>query len=247
MSAAKPESPRTQTASQRRCGKSSDLGAGFCDRFWARPVGRSSRRPLPTIHTAIAATQLAAIPTRVVPAIPSDGISTKPASSEPSAAPTVLTKYNALLCRAGSAASRAYQRIAIGNVAPSASAGTNTITRHDSTRTAGNSRPGAVTVRGSKNRLERAKLERKKQRKHHDGQLERDVDLQASPRRQARRDRAARAGANREPAEKRRHHGTCGRSRVSDVEREEARPTHLIDEPGKSGTRIGKQKQPLHS
>ena len=86
---------------------------------------------------------LAAIPTRVVPAIPSAGINTKPASSEPTAAPAVLTKYSALLCRAGSAASCAYQRIAIGNVPPRASAGINTITRHDSTRTAGNSSPGA--------------------------------------------------------------------------------------------------------
>ena len=86
---------------------------------------------------------LAAIPTRVVPAIPIAGISTKPASSAPTAAPAVLTKYSALLCRAGSAASCANQRIAIGNVAPSASAGTNTITRHDSTRTAGEQRAGA--------------------------------------------------------------------------------------------------------
>jgi hypothetical protein len=73
--------------------------------------------------------------------MPIDGIKTNPASIDPTAAPIVLTKYSVPLSAAGRSDDRENHRIAIGNVAPSASAGSITITMQLSTRTSGKSGP----------------------------------------------------------------------------------------------------------
>ena len=83
----------------------------------------------------------AAIATYTDPLMPMLGMSTNPASSAPTAAPAVFTKYSVLLWAAGSSERRANQRIAIGKVAPRASAGINTMTLHDRMRMTVNSVP----------------------------------------------------------------------------------------------------------
>jgi len=93
-----------------------------------------------------AATALPAIATSVVPDRPTAGISTKPASNAPTAAPAVLSAYKAPLDRGGFEDPTANHRTAIGNVAPSADAGTNTMTRHERSRIAGKSIPGVPSL-----------------------------------------------------------------------------------------------------
>ena len=85
-------------------------------------------------------TALAAMPVSVVPQTPSAGIRKNPAAIAPSAAPVVLAAYT--LPPADAAAPLAeYHRTAIGKVAPSATAGTNTTARHTTSRLSGKNRP----------------------------------------------------------------------------------------------------------
>ena len=91
-----------------------------------------------------AETTLAAMPSRVDTVTPSAGMSTKPASTAPAAAPArVGGVEQRAAARRGRGRALANQRTASGKVAPSARAGTITIGRHATTRTTGKSAPPA--------------------------------------------------------------------------------------------------------
>ena len=102
----------------------------------AESPGRSLRRA--TTTTPPIASALARIPRPVVPEFPMAGNVTKPARSTPAVAPAVFAAYSAPVARPACAAVAANHRTAIGNVAPSASAGIDTSTKHEARRAAGN-------------------------------------------------------------------------------------------------------------
>ena len=85
-------------------------------------------------HAPAAAMTFSRTPTHVVARRPMAGIRKKPAAMAPAAAPAVFTAYSTPV----SAAFRAYQSAAIGNVAPIAAAGTPSSARLIATRTSAN-------------------------------------------------------------------------------------------------------------
>src|SRR6185503_15326287 len=102
------------------------LGMFFGGRFGAgSPVarGKLSSRDART-RTTPAAIALTATPSRIDPETPAAGINRKPDSRAPAAAPPVFNAYRIPPLRAGAAPLRfVNHRTAIGNVAPSATAG----------------------------------------------------------------------------------------------------------------------------
>ncbi len=105
---------------------------------------------------------------------------------------------------------------------------------------------GAVGIGQGQERCDGARFERQEQRGHEDEAFEARVREQARSRREARGGDRSAGRAGREAAEEGRHDGARGGGRMADVEREKARPAHLVDEAGQTGSGVEEKEQSPH-